>query len=730
MSGHNGKVLERSKTKGCDATAVVQRGLVGLRPSTKIHDHHLDRLAMVYVRQSSPQQVLENRESRERQYALADLAAGLGWPADRVIVIDEDQGLSGKFSENRNGFQRLLTEVTMDHVGLVLGLELSRLARSCKDWHHLVEVCAVFDTLLYDQDGIYDANDSNDRLLLGMKGAMSEFELITLRNRLQRGRENKAQRGEWFAAVPIGYLKLPTGEVVLEPDEQARAVVQLIFDKFQELGTARGVCRYLIHHNIRLGFRCHKGPKRGQLEWRRPQPARIVWILRHPIYAGVYGYPLHQEGRKHPGTGRSENGILWLPPEQMRAFLPDRLPAYISWEQCQANRQRLQQNRSQLGSRGTPRRGEALLAGLATCGNCNGSLRPVYPEKKTPHYTCDRHLRELREQTCYGLKGAGLDALVSQQVLRALEPAALELSLRAVQDVEGERQQLHRQWKQRLERVRYESERVERQYQAVDPDNRLVARTLEARWDESLRNERQLREEYDRFLQQTTTTLSDADRARIRALSADITTLWHAPQTTAADRKEIIRCLVARVVVHVQPKSEHVDVTLHWHGGFTSQHEIVRPVGTFKQLNDYDHLIERIVQLRREGNTYPAIALQLNTEGFVPARRKGCFRADTARTLLLQSGLRDESTRVATPEPDEWLPPVLAQKLKVGPQKIYYWIQRGWVHSRRILGRHRWLVWADRREMKRLEKLKTYCTSWALRGLPELTTPSSRSKKK
>src|SRR3989304_92202 len=218
MSGHNGKVLERSKTKGCDATAVVQRGPVGLMPSTKIQDHHLDRLAMVYVRQSSPQQVLENRESRERQYALADLAAGLGWPADRVIVIDEDQGLSGKFSENRNGFQRLLTEVTMDHVGLVLGLELSRLARSCKDWHHLVEVCAVFDTLLYDQDGVYNANDSNDRPLLGMKGAMSEFELITLRNRLQRGRENKAQRGEWFAAVPIGYLKLPTGEVGLEPE--------------------------------------------------------------------------------------------------------------------------------------------------------------------------------------------------------------------------------------------------------------------------------------------------------------------------------------------------------------------------------------------------------------------------------------------------------------------------------------------------------------------------------
>jgi DNA invertase Pin-like site-specific DNA recombinase len=687
-------------------------------------------LAIIYVRQSSPQQVLENRESRERQYALADVATRLGWPADRVVVIDEDQGLSGKFSENRSGFRRLLTEVTMDHVGLVLGLELSRLARSCKDWHHLVEVCAVFDALLYDQDGVYDANDSNDRLLLGMKGAMSEFELITLRNRLQRGRENKARRGEWFAAVPIGYLKLPTGEVVLEPDEQARAVVKLIFEKFQELGTARGVCRYLIRHNIRLGSRCHKGPKRGRLEWRRPRPGRILWILRHPIYAGVYGHPLHQEGRKYPGTGRSEGGVLWLPPEQMRVFLPDRLPAYISREQYQANQQRLQQNRFQSGSRGVPRCGEALLTGLVTCGNCDHSLRTIYPEKKTPHYTCDRHLRELREQTCYGMKAASLDALVVQQVLCALEPAALELSLRAVQDVERERQQLHRQWKQRLERARYESQRVERQYQAVEPDNRLVARTLEVRWEESLRNERELQEEYDRFLQQTPTTLSDTDRARIRSLAEDIATLWHAPQTTPADRKEIVRCLVERVAVHVQPKSECVDVTIHWQGGFTSQHEIVRPVGAFKQMRDYDQLVRRIAQLRREGNTFPAIAAQLNEEGFVPPRRKGVFRTDTVYSLLLQGGLWDESNRVATPKPDEWLVPAPAHKLKVGPQKIYYRIQQGWVHSRRIVGRHRWLVWSDRTEMKRLEKLKTYCTSWAVRGLPELTTPRSRSTRK
>lgn len=723
MSEGSKKSLQRSKREG--NPAVAKSNHTGLRPSSKICDRHLDRLAIVYIRQSSPQQVLENRESRERQYALTDVATGLGWPTDRVVVIDEDQGTSGKFSENRSGFQRLLTEVTMDHVGLVLGLELSRLARSCKDWHHLVEVCAVFGSLLYDQDGIYDPNDSNDRLLLGMKGAISEFELITLRNRLQRGRENKAHRGEWFASVPIGYLKLPTGEVILEPDEQARAIVQLIFEKFREIGTARGVCRYLIRQKIRLGFRCKSGPKRGELDWRRPQPSMITWILHHPIYAGVYGYPLHQGAQQHLGSRQDAKGT-WLPPEQMRVFLPDHLPAYISWEQYQANQQQLKQNRSFPDSRGTPRAGEALLGGLLTCGNCGHLLRPVYPEKKKPHYTCDRHLRELREQECYGLKAAGLDALVTQQVLLALEPAALELSLRTVQDVEREQQQLHRQWKQRLDRAHYESQRVERQYQAVDPDNRLVARTLESRWNESLHNERQLREEYDRFLQQRPLTLSDTDRARIRSLSEDITTLWQSPQTTTTDRKEIIRCLVERVVVHVVQTSEHVDVTIHWHGGFTSQHEIVRPVATFEQLRDYDRLVERIVQLRREGNTYPVIADHVNREGFAPPRRRGVFRAGTVRILFSRTVGRNEDNSTVTPNPGEWLVPALAKRLNVGPQKIYYWIQRGWIHSRRIVGRYRWLVWADSTEIKRLQKLKKYRTSWAVRDHPELTTPKAR----
>jgi DNA invertase Pin-like site-specific DNA recombinase len=330
-----------------------------LRPSSKIKDHHWARLAIVYIRQSSPHQVQENRESRERQYALAKLAQQFGWPADRVLVIDEDQGLSGKFSGNRDGFQRLLTEVTLDHVGLVLGLELSRLARSCKDWHHLVEVCAVFDTLLYDQDGIYNANDSNDRLLLGMKGAMSEYELITLRNRLERGRDNKAARGELFLHLPIGYVKSPSGDIVQEPDEQARGVVQLVFDKFEELGTVWRVFCYLKQNKIQFGYRCLRGPKRGQLEWRRPVHNRILAMLRHPIYAGAYAYGFHRPGRKNPVSGQVEGGKWFLSPDEIRVLIQGRVPAYITWEQYLANQQRLSENRSFPGSQGAARAGRA-----------------------------------------------------------------------------------------------------------------------------------------------------------------------------------------------------------------------------------------------------------------------------------------------------------------------------------------------------------------------------------
>ena len=401
-----------------------------MRTSSKLGDRHWQRLAIVYIRQSSPHQVSENRESRERQYALAQLAQEFGWPADRVLIIDEDQGLSGKLAENRSGFQRLLTEVTMDHVGMVLGLELSRLARSCKDWHHLVEVCAVFDALLYDQDGVYDANDSNDRLLLGMKGAMSEYELVTLRNRLERGRDNKAARGELFLQVPIGYIKSSSGEVLLEPDEQARGVVQLVFDKFEELGTVWGVFRYLDAEQdsqLRPSLVCPWSEMRSADEWRRPTPTCILAMLRHPIYAGAYAYGFHRPGRKNPVSGQVEGGKWFLPPEEVRVLIQGRVPAYIGWEQYLANQRRVSENRSLPSSQGVARSGKALLSGLIVCGRCAASHErwlPAAGKKKKPHYWMRQPSPRRSRATMLWLEATAspVDELVAQQVLRALEP--------------------------------------------------------------------------------------------------------------------------------------------------------------------------------------------------------------------------------------------------------------------------------------------------------------------
>jgi DNA invertase Pin-like site-specific DNA recombinase len=456
--------------------------------TTKIRSQHRERVAIVYVRQSTPQQVIEHQESGMRQYDLAAHAVALGWSSQRVLVIDEDQGRSGRSADHRTGFQRLLTEVTLEHVGLILGLEMSRLARSSKDWHHLLELCALFGTLLADQDGVYDPTDSNDRLLLGLKGTMSEFELFTMRNRLERGRLHKAQRGELFFTAPMGYVLLTSGEVIKEPDEQARAVVQLILDKFAEIGTAYGVLHYLVDRGIEFGMRQKRGPQRGELIWRRPTLSMVFRVLHHPWYAGAYVYGRHVTERKAvDGTIRSHQRAL--PQSQWKVLKKDALPAYITWDQFQANQERLRQNRARYDSKGVARCGDALLGGVLVCGACGRRLRPSYTRPKQPYYYCASHLEEARERTCFGLCSEPIDQLIVGQLFKALEPAALQLSLRALEDEHRERARLHQHWEKQCERARFEAQRAERQFQAVEPDNRLVGRTLEAKWEEALRRQ-------------------------------------------------------------------------------------------------------------------------------------------------------------------------------------------------------------------------------------------------
>ena len=678
----------------------------GFGSTSKIRDVHVNRLAMVYVRQSTPQQVLENRESRERQYALAEFAQRLGWPAERVMVIDEDQGQSGKTATDRSGFQRLMTEVSLNHVGVVLGLELSRLSRSNKDWHQLIDVCGIFNTLLCDQDAVYDPLDSNDRLLLGMRGAMSEYELVTLRNRMLRGSRNKAERGELFLAVPVGYLKLSSEEIIQEPDEQARDMVQLVFDKFEELGSACAVFRYFVANQLQLGFRPQRAGRIGELEWRLPSIQFIVRMLHHPIYAGAYAYGLHRAGTKNPATGRTEGGKWFVPPEEIRVLLRDRLPAYISWDRYLANQERLKQNRALVDSPGTPKCGAALLQGLVVCGKCGHRLETRYKTHQQPSYYVKRYWRRsgVLEQ-CGRITAAVLDDLVVKELLRALEPASLELSLRAIENVEQERQRLHDHWRQKLERVQHEVSRAERRYHAVEPDNRLVARTLEARWEEALKKQRQMEEEYHRFLAKLPTTLSATDRERIQALAQNVPSLWNAADTTTADRKRIVRCLVERVVVVIDKTSERNDVTIVWKGGLTTQHQLARPVNRFEHLKDYQRLIARLKELHRQGLHRGQVAAQLNAEGFAPPRRRGVFTESVVSVLMRRLGLVGELFRDDLLQKHEWWIPDLARELGVIPQTIHYWIKQGWIHSRRTPSGKYLMVWADKDEIRRLKQL-------------------------
>jgi DNA invertase Pin-like site-specific DNA recombinase len=696
------------------------------RGHTKILATHWAKLAVVYVRQSSLQQVVENRESTARQYALRDYAVALGWPTTRVLLIDEDQGQSGATAQGRHGFQRLLAEVTMNHVGLVLGLEMSRLARSSKDWHHLLEVCALFGTLLADQDGVYDASDPNDRLLLGLKGTMSEVELHTMRQRLERGRLHKAQRGALFHGVPMGYVLLPTGEVELDPDAQARAVIQLLFEQFDTQGSLYSLFHYLVRHHIWLPVRPRTGPQKGQLQWRRPSLATLSQVLHHPIYAGAYAYGRRPVAPPRAYAGRPARTRKWVPMDQWAVLIQDHLPAYITWEQYLRNQERLKQNQSAPDTMGAPRDGVALLAGVIVCGLCGRRLHVSYRRPHQPYYHCLRHFVEATEPRCPGVQATVLDTCVAQQVLRALEPAALELSLQARQDIERERARLGQHWQQQVQRARYEVDLAERRYQAVDPANRLVAATLEQRWEEALRHARQLQEAYARFLQETPPRLRAEEWNQLTTVAADIVALWEAAGTTPRDQQAIVRCLVDRVVVHVQRDSEYVHVAITWAGGAQSQHEVIRPVRTYAQLRDVDTLMRRIRELRMGGATTAQIAMALNTEGFVPPKRYRPFSKELVCQLLERQGLGDERRVPALLGPDEWWLGDLARALEMSPMKLRDWVVRGWLHARKSPAQGLWIVWADREERTRLGQLLTQSQRGANAYPVSCTTPKPR----
>jgi DNA invertase Pin-like site-specific DNA recombinase len=689
---------------------------VGLR-SDKIQQCHLNRLAIVYIRQSTPQQVQRNRESIVVQYGLKDRAIALGWAPDRVLIIDEDLGKSGASSADRQGFQRIVAEVSLDHAGIILGVEMSRLARSCTDWYNLLEVCGIFRTLIADVDGVYAPYDFNDRLLLGLKGTMSEAELHILTQRMWAGKLKKAERCELFTLVAMGYVRLASGQVVLDPDEEVQSVVRLIFRIFEERGTINGVLRYLADNGVRLGVRPHYGPNRGQVEWGPPYREAITAVLRNPIYAGAYAYGRRQvdHKRKKPGQRGSSRPVVDM--TKWKVLERDRLPAYISWEQYEGDLKRLAANRSHAESIGAARRGTALLSGLLRCGRCGRRMTPYYIANSKRHrYVCSRARCEGGGPLCQSLSGGVVDAAVESSLLRALAPASLELSVQAASNIESARRETHRHWERRLERAEFEAERTRCQYDLCEPENRLVARTLERQWEQKLIALHGLREEYNRFLAEKSRRLSGDDIDAIRGLSSDIPRLWNSDRFPVTAKKSIARELIEQVCVTVVGQSEKVHLSIRWAGGHETQVETTRHVARANQLSNYSAIVGRVRDLVTAGVSTKAIAGVLTEEGYRPAGGRRQFGWVSVSELMRREGITPKRVRAKTEDPlvktlgpDEWTLASLAQRLDMPSATLYYWQKRGKVRVRVVtVGRiRRRVIQADEAEIQRLQQYRS-----------------------
>ncbi|QDV36289.1 recombinase family protein [Tautonia plasticadhaerens] len=509
---------------------------------------------------------------------------------------------------------------------------------------------------------------------------MSEAELHILRQRMRQGALQKARRGELVSKVPIGYVRSADGGAELDPDEQVRSFVRLVFDQFERIGSASGLLNWVAGRGLLVPVRADSGPDKGRLQWRRPSAATLRNMLVHPMYAGAYVYGRSFQARGRPRRGRPQR----LPRDQWQVLIRDRYPAYIGWEAYEANVARLAANRSQREARGTTRRGRALLTGLVVCGRCGARMMTRYAGKASrPRYYCEAARVNYGAGRCQGLAARALDDEVVRLALLALTPSALEVSLRVAADLQGQIEQAEGQWRRRLERARFEADRARRQYDAVEPENRLVARTLEAAWEEKLAALRELSDEHERSLRQQPRALSAGEQAEIRRLAADLPSLWSMPSTTDADRKEVLRQVIEEVTVTVEGRTEWCEARNRWVGGSETRARLRRPVARLEQLADGERLRRRVVELRGEGLSATRVAERLDAEG-LRAAAGGRITAATVARLVRRYGLARERPDAAGVRRGEWLVPDLAKRLGVPPGTVYSWARRGVVSARRI----------------------------------------------
>lgn len=586
---------------------------------TKITANHLSRLAIVYLRQSTPGQVEHNRESTDRQYSLVAKARDFGWPEDRVVVIDEDLGLSGSGVVERAGFARLTAEVVLGRVGLILGLEVSRLARNNAEWYRLIDFAGLRDTLIGDGDGIYHPAQFNDRLLLGLKGTMSEAELHVLRARLNGGIRNKAERGELRRGLPVGFVwGEADGEVLFHPDEAVVTAIRSVFQRFAETGSARRVWLWFRDQAYKFPLQMHSP---AEIRWVEASYHAVHQVLSNPAYAGAYVYGKTRSEITLDSSGARRKRIRLLPRSQWPVVIKEHHAGYIDWQTYEANQTRLAQNtrpRPHNGPRttgGAVREGSALLQGLASCGHCGRRLQTHYTGRNSaPGYHCPGQvLVEGRGGYCLSIGGVQIDEAVARTFIAALEPARLAATLAAAERLEMDRQGALKQWQLDVERASYSASLAERRYRAVDPDNRLVARGLERAWEESLAALEAAKAELARREQERPRVLSQSERDNLANLGPDLATVWEAPTTAPRDRKELLRALIEEVVIKVEREKSSAHITLRWKGGTLSELDLTLPKRKATVRTDED----TVALVRRLAVHYPdtVIAGILNRQG-------------------------------------------------------------------------------------------------------------------
>jgi DNA invertase Pin-like site-specific DNA recombinase len=667
-------------------------------PAERVSTAHRAKLAYVYVRQSSAGQVRHHQESTELQYRLVDRAGSLGWPRERITVIDDDLGKSGTSSAARQGFQRLIAEIGLGKAGLVLSLDASRLARNNRDWHQLLELCSIFGVLLADGERLFDPGVHHDRLLLGLSGLMSEAELHQIRLRLHQGERQKAARGDLRLPLPAGLAYARGGEVILNPDEEVQARLRLVFSAFQALQSAKAVMRELQRHGLTLPVRPLRGPAPHEVVWVHANAARVLHILQNPAYAGAYVYGRHRQDPLRRRSGAPHAATVRVPVAQWPVCLRDAHPGYISWEEFMANQRRLAGNVASRAAAqpGAPRRGWALLQGVAVCGRCGRhmALRYSGPRGDYPVYQCSADQSQDGSPRCQEVRALPVDAAVERLLLEALAPDRIALAVAAMEQLDEEAKLLEKQWALRRERARYEAERARRQYDAVEPENRLVARSLERVWEDKLRQVEAVEQAYEAWHREQGAPPGEADRADVLALAEDLPRVWRT--AGAAERKRILRLVIRDVALDQKRERGMVWLRIAWQTGATSEHRLRRKVRSYADCAGTDLLERRIRELNAAGRMDREIAATLNDEGVVSARGTP-FLHGTVHLLRKRWGIRTVKINGDDGNPPRWPDGSYsiqgaAAAIGIPAQTVFDWLRKGRLKGRQLAKGQPWQI--------------------------------------